>query len=381
MSVRILQICSSLSGDGGVQSVLKNYYSHMDRERYQFDFIVQGGDIGALESWFEQYGSKIYHVTPRHTSLMKNTLEIASVIRKGQYDVVHCHQDYYGAISMAIAKHYGVPLRMIHSHRANVREDFTKRGLHSFLSFWLKHAATHFIGCGEMACKWAFGEDIFRQKNAFVLKNAIELDRFRFSAETRKSMREKLGLAEDAVVLGHIGRFTPQKNHRFLVEIFQEYAARVEDARLFLIGSGPLEQETAEQISALGLQDKVIRLGTRSDIPELLCAMDVLLLPSRFEGLVIVAIEAQANGLPVVCSENITKEIAVTKAVHMLAVEDYNNLAAWCAEIDTVLASGRFQCKDALVAAGYSIEQEAKFLEQLYAGEAVSLPDMNRKLD
>ena len=240
--IRILQILSSLEKSGGVQNVFKNYYSHMNTEGLQIDFIVHGGKIGELEKWFQSYGSEIFHVTPRSVNPIKNVREIASVIKRGNYDVVHCRQDYHGAIAMWLSKRYGVKIRIIHSHRAYPPEKLHQKFVRIIETKIVKKTATHFMACGILAGEWLYGKKAVAENKVIVLNNATELDKFVYSKEKRDKIRGLYSLDENAVVLGHVGRFTEQKNHDLLINIFYGYLKECPNAYLMLVGDGALRK-------------------------------------------------------------------------------------------------------------------------------------------
>ncbi len=361
MKKRILQICSSLEAGGGVQTVLQNYYSHMDTDAFCFDFIVHGSKQGQMEPWFEQFGAKIYHLPSRKKHPLKNIRQMAKIIREGGYDAVHCHQDYRGAIAMALAKRYGVPIRVIHSHAAFPPENAFKKLLRQLCRRWLKSTATVFLGCGQWACKWAYGEAYFARGKAKILRNAMELDRYAFREADRQRLRRELDI-EDRVVLGNVGRFCHQKNHALLIDVFAEYAKHNDRAVLLLVGGGELQTEVATQVQRLGLEEKVKFLGIRKDVPALLSAMDVFVLSSRFEGLSLATIEVQANGLPWVCGEGVTDELSIAGCYRVTG----DGVDAWCEQIDLALTRGRYDGRQPLQAAGYEIRLEAQKLENLY---------------
>ena len=365
MSVKILQICVSLSRGGGVQAVLQNYYSHMNQDEYVFDFIVMGAEVGELEEWFERRGSFVYHVTPRGVSFKKNTKELTQIIKRGNYDVIHCHQDYKSLIAIIIAKLYGVKTRIVHCHRAFPKESAKNRMIRRLSTMLIKCFANVFIGCGKDAAKWLYGERMVKTGKAIVLNNAINLEKYTFSDEKRRQIRSDLGV-DHQLVFGNVARFTYQKNHKLLIDIFANFHMQNPQSVLLLAGDGELMDETMTYSDRLGIRDSVIFLGVRSDIFDLLSAMDVFLLPSRFEGLALIMIEAQANGIPAVCSSFVTQELGLQPNVLFIPERDYENTEAWCSTLENALDIGRIEDVTLLTQAGFDIRQEAKKLEKIY---------------
>lgn len=365
MSIRVLQICTSLNKGGGVQNVLKNYYAHMNQKEYIFDFVVMGTSVGELEEWFESRGSRIYHITPRSVSFTKNTKELQQIIKRGNYDVVHCHQDYKSLIAIIIAKLYGVKTRIVHCHQAFPKESAKGRIMRRLSILLIKCFANVFVGCGKKAAKWLYGEHMLKTGKVIILNNAMDLEKYAFSEEKRKQIRLELAL-ENKLVLGNVARITEVKNHKLLVDVFAKFHQQNEQSVLLLVGDGELMDEVKGYCKSLGLSESVIFLGARSDVHELLAVMDAFVLTSRSEGLGLVIIEAQANGLPAVCSPFVSQEVGLQKNVLFVPENDYENTDVWCSVIEKTLKVGRLEDVTALIQAGYDIRQEAKKLEEIY---------------
>lgn len=363
---RVLQILSSLNEGGGVQTMLKNYYSHMDLSQLETDFVVCGDQVGGMEEWFRVLGSKIYHIPPRRENPAGNLAGLRNIIKNGNYDVVHCHQDYHGAAAIAMAKRYGVKKRIIHSHQAYPPENGLKKLRRQSSVPSLLRNATDFAACGYLAGEWLYGREMMESGRVLILHNAFSPKRYAFSQDNRDRLRGKLGLDRDALVLGHVGRFSGPKNHALAVRIFAEFYQSHKNAVLLLVGDGELRPDVEKQVKEQGLEAQVHFLGVRQDVPELLSAMDLFFLPSRWEGLGIVAMEAQMNGLPTVCSSYVPREVKLADNVFFADNDAYDNLAAWCRLLETALASGRGDYRAAVSQGGYDICQEAKKLEELY---------------
>lgn len=364
MSVRVLQICASLNR-GGVQTVLQNYYSYMNQKKYIFDFVVMGAEVGEMEEWFESRGSRVYHITPRSVSFKKNTQELKKIIKMGNYDVVHCHQDYKSLIAIIIAKFHGVKIRIVHCHQAFPRESAKKRIMRVLSISLIKCFSNVLIGCGEAAARWLYGERALRAGKVIILNNAIDLDKYTFSRKKRDEIRAELGL-ENKIILGNIARLTEVKNHKLLVDVFKEFHRKNAQSVLLLVGDGELMDEIKGYCTSLGLSESVIFLGSRPDAHELLSAMDVSVLTSRSEGVPLVIVEAQANGLPAVCSPFVTRNVGVHRNVLFVSEKDYENTEAWCAVLEKAIGIGRMEDVTFLSQAGYNIRQEAKKLEKIY---------------
>ena len=363
---RVLQILSSLKEGGGVQTMLRNYYSYMDLSSLQTDFVVCGEEIGGMEEWFRGIGSEIYHIPPRAKDPVGNLAKLKKIIKNGQYDVVHCHQDYHGAAAIAMAKRYGVKKRIIQSHQAFPPENGLQKLRRQRSVPSLLRNATVFAACGRLAGEWLYGRELMESGRVLVLHNAISIQRYAFSQENRERLRGEMGLSPDDLVLGHIGRFSRPKNHALAVSIFAEFYQNHKNAVLLLAGDGELRPDVEKQVKVLGLESRVHFLGIRQDVPELLSVMDLFLLPSRWEGLGIVAMEAQANGLPVVCSSSVPQEVKLADNLFFADEDSYDSTVSWCRLLERALAAGIGDYRASVERGGYDICREAKKLEELY---------------
>lgn len=258
--------------------------------------------------------------------------------------------------AMEKAKKYGVPCRILHSHSTSSKYGFA-RPYHLLQKKRIGQLITDNIACSEEAGKWMFSSDYT------IVRNAIDLDRFQFSPEDRTCCREELGINDSQLVIGHVGRFLPVKNHSFILSVFREVVCKQPDSILLLIGEGPLLKEIQKLAQDLGVQENVRFLGVRKDISRLLSAMDVFLFPSVYEGLPVATIEAQANGLPVFCSDAISHEAIVAPNVRQLSLEA--GAVIWA---DSIMKAdlARVDAAEELKDAGYDIRREALKLQNLY---------------
>lgn len=362
--VRVLHIVPALDG-GGVETLLLNYYTHMDRNRFTFDFIVHGKNIGVLEPVFESMGSKVFHIPTKREGIVSNLLAMKQVISSGNYDVVHAHQGAIGALPMYLAKKAGVRCRITHSHVAQPQGGILHQLVDKILLPWLKMYSTDWFACGLDAGSNLWGAAAVRDGKVHIMKNAIDVDKFTSNSGVRNTVRQELHM-EGKFVVGCVGRLSYQKNHEFLIDIFRSIHEKNGDARLCLVGRGELENDIREQVRKLGLYDAVQFLGVRSDVPRLLQAMDVFVLPSRYEGLPIAFIEAQTAGLACFGSDSgIPREAAITDLMHFISLREPPEY--WASQIiNTGRGSTRRSTKDEISSKGYEIQIEAKKLEQYY---------------
>lgn len=320
--IRVLNVLSSLDG-GGVEMMLFNYYSHMDRSMILFDFIAHDPNEGMLETSLIELGSTIIHVTPKHESLFKNVTEIDSIIKNGHYDVVQCHQNFSSFTTLLSARLRGVKVRVAHSHGNNPATSRYTMLRNACFRIMNRLGANYFFACGEGAGKWLFGKKwTAASYHGTIVNNAIDTSRFKYNRSMRKQMREKNKL-RGKVVLLHIGRFSPEKNHKFIIDLF-EILQKQQPKKYVLIfaGSGSLMEEIKEYTHSKGLSKQVHFLGNRTDIAELLNMADIFLLPSIHEGFPVSLIEAQSTGIRVLASAQITRETELTDRIVYLPLND-----------------------------------------------------------
>lgn len=373
--VRVLQVCGALAG--GVGTVLMNYYRHIDRSKVQFDFLTHGEPEEATRAEVEALGGMVTVITPKSTSLWRNLRETRRYINPGTpHQVVHVHTaSPTSFVYLLAARLAGKPVRVVHSHATDLESPpgSLQHRIHGVLQPALRWTATDLLACSRAAGDWLYG--VRARPSVRVLPNAIDVERFRFSPVLRQQLRRRLGV-EDRLVIGNIGRFAEQKNHKLLVEIFAEIVRLDQSAVLLLVGEGPLVEGVKSQVNAAGLTDRVQFLGLRDDIPGLLQAMDLFLLPSLFEGLPLVLVEAQAAGLPCLASATITDEVRLTELLRFLGLEQGPDV--WAAEA-LAMANDRRRSDTALIGeVSYDIRIAAERLGAFYVERVTSQEKVRR---
>lgn len=350
---------------GGAETMVMNYYRHIDRSRLQFDFLVHRSEPGAYEAEIRRLGGRIYRLMPLSPlTLPAYIRQVARFFDEHPgYRIVHGHCSELGYYIYREAARRHIPVIIAHAH--NTCETFNLK-----LPFrtWLKHRMqpylTHRFACGRDAAQYLFGAE--GAKTAVMQHNAIDTAAFRFDPEVRKKVREELRLAPDELAVGHVGRFYRQKNHGFAVRVFEAFHRLRPRTKLLLVGEGDLMPHVRRQVEEAGLSGSVLFLGSRSDVPQLLSAMDMFLFPSQWEGLPVSFVEAQASGLPCLASDRVPREAALTDLVHFepLGLAP----AGWAARMESVagLAADRTLYADRVAAAGYDIGSNAAWLQQLY---------------
>ena len=355
--IRILHIVSFMQR-GGLETLIMNCYRHIDREKMQFDFIVHRDFRADYDDEIEALGGKIYRMprlNPFSPGYKRALLDFFT--SHPEYKIVHCHLDCMSAIPLSAAKRCGVPVRIAHGHNSNQDKDW-KYPLKRLYMRRIPAVATHFFACSKEAGEW-----MFPGQQVTIVNNGIETDRFAFSPEVRSQVRGELGL-KGGLVLGHVGRIVPQKNHNFLIDIFAEVAKRTPDAKLLLMGTGPLEEQVRRKVNELGLADRVRFLGVRSDVNRILQAVDVFVLPSQYEGLSLTSVEAQTSGLYCIFSDKVSKTCQMTDTVIFMSLQD--SAERWATVIMTQNVHDRTDCSDKIRAAGFDIQTTANWLFEFY---------------
>ena len=357
--IRILHMIGSMN-IGGSQTLLLNLYRAMDREKIQFDFVLDHPDERALADSFAALGARIYTMPSFYFT---NTCQVRSAWNRfftehPEYKVLHCHVRSYVSLFLPIAKRHGVKV-VLHSHSTS-NGTGPKAILKALLQYPLRYQADAFLSCSEEAGRWLFGRKVANSAQHQVLKNAICAEQYRYDPALRQQYRSQLSL-NGKTVYAHIGRFTPQKNHAFLLRVFQKIYQANQNAFLLLVGDGENRKQIHSQIQKLGLQDKVLLLGNRQDVAGILQAADVFLFPSHWEGLGTAVVEAQAAGLKCICSEGVPSIAKVVPNCRFLPLRE----ELWIkAALD--VPESRTDVYETVVAAGYDAKATALWLQKYY---------------
>lgn len=325
--IRILQVVTIMDL-GGLETMLMNYYRKVDKTKIQFDFMVHRMERGHYDDEIEAMGGRIYRMPQiKPGNYRKYFKELDTFFAEhNEYKVVHSHINENSGFVLRAAKKYGVPCRIAHSHLADLKLDY-KYPFRLYGRMHLKPNTNKYFACSKKAGEWLFPNV---KSEITILNNAVDVDSFKDNKDIRKKIRKELDI-ENNFVIGHVGRFNPQKNHNFLIDVFNEIKSLKQDAVLLLVGDGYLFDEIKEKVNKLGLEDSVKFLGLRTDISDLMQGMDMFLFPSLFEGLPVVLVEAQAAGLKCVTSTGVTKESNITNSLEFI---DLNlNSKEWAKQI------------------------------------------------
>lgn len=365
--IRILQAFVA-NDKGGLTGYICQNYRFINRNKVQFDFLTFEDEKLDFEDEFIDMGARFYHISrPSHPISYAKSLK--SILNQTEYAAVHFNMSYANFILIIIARWIGAKKIIMHSHSTAIddRRDsirFAKIIIHKLGRYLMNYMADEYLACSSLAAKWMYPGSILQSKHYHMARNAIDVSKYNYNPHVRDDIRRKLKINDDTFVIGHVGRFTYQKNHEFLINVFKKVHQKVNDSVLLLIGEGPDEGVIKQKVKELKLNNNVMFLGRRNDVPKLFQAMDCFVLPSRFEGLPIVGIEAQAAGLPCVFSTAITAEASVSDEVVFTSLDDMSH---WISNILATSTKQRKACeKSCLDAAGYNIQSEIKKIESLY---------------
>ena len=357
--IRVLHVLTGL-GTGGTENLIMNWYRAIDRSKVQFDFLIRSKDL-FYEEEIRSLGGKIYLTDsfPKHA--INNYLQTENILKMVLWEVIHVHGNAAIYVSaLVLAKKCSIPCRIMHSHSVG-----TKKKIYSLVHYInrlvVHKYATVRLACSGSAGKWMFGKDSFS-----VLKNGLKIENFLYNEENRQSLRKELKL-EGNIVVGHVGRLTSAKNHEYLFEIFKEIQSIKQEVKLLIVGSGELEKHLRKIAVEQGIDNNIIFLGRRDDVPRILSAMDIFVFPSRYEGLGNVLIEAQINGLYCyVSSEAVTKEVKITENIEFLSIK--KPASFWANRIVNNYDDSRNRKVNLqeMENSGYSIDEIVKRLEKIY---------------
>lgn len=358
---KILYVIPGINVCGGMESYAMNYLRHIDRTRYTIDFVTHDKGEENYASEIESLGGQVF-VLPKFSlaniSVIKK--EIHQILSENKYEIIHCHMANAGYFYFREAMKQNIKIRILHSHQSKAADKFT-HAVRNYPLLWLaKLYATHFVACSRLAGDFLFGKESYT-----LINNAIEPASFFPSEEIRQEYRKKLEVEESTLLLGHVGRLCPQKNQKFLLEIFQYIVEFHPDSKLILIGEGEDEQLLREEATNLGISGRVIFQGVEREVAPFYQAMDVFCMPSLYEGLSVVAVEAQGSGLPCLFSTDISSETNLGGNVEFLSLD--SPASEWAKRILVLYNLDRIENpQELLEKAGYNINSEADNLVKYY---------------
>ena len=323
---RLLCIVGSMN-PGGAETFLMKIYRTLDRAKYQMDFCVSIDAPGAYDDEIKSLGGRIIHTTPKSKGALKAFLSIRNIVKTNQYKyVLRVSQHSLSALELVAAKMGGARRVAYRSSNTQTGGGRINRILHKIclpLSMFIPDAK---FAPSTEAADFMFGKNCIEKGRAKIVNNGLSIENYKYDENARKALRSELDL-NGKIVVGHVGRLSRQKNHKFLLEVFYNIYSENRNAVLILVGQGELKEQIVKQCKELGIYDNVKFLGVRSDIGKLLSAFDLFIFPSLFEGMPNTILEAQTSGLPCIISDTITREAMVTKRVVMCSLSE--SAAEW----------------------------------------------------
>lgn len=360
--LRILQVVTYM-GRGGLETMLMNYYRHIDHDRIQFDFLTHRQERWDYDDEIQMLGGKIYRLPVLNPFSLTYRRALEDFFENHpEYQIIHVHQDCLSSVILKSAKKHGVKVRIAHSHSSSQDKNI-KYLIKMYYKRFIPKYSTYRFACSQEAGKWMFNGAEFE-----ILNNAIDANAYSYNEDKRMKLRKVLNIPKDSLVVGHVGRFCYPKNHTFLIDIFDRLC-RQKQAHLLLVGDGELRPQIEKKVKSLHLEDKVIFTGLRSDVADLMQAMDLFLFPSNYEGLPVTMIEAQAAGLPCIISDKVPIECKKTDLVQQLSLED--NIEKW---VDKVIDSFKIERRNTygeIKASGFDIRENAIRLMEFYFSQPI----------
>lgn len=368
--IRVCQVLHGIVG-GGSEQVVLNYCSRLPE--IHFDMLYQYEPNQQILERFKEANINCVQIPDKVHHPLRHLWTMYKLFKEGQYDVVHSHLDWYmNSYVCFLAMLAGVKKRIAHHHQAYISDChrdlrtgiswLIKIFLCSILRIPCKFFATHWLACGEAAAINGWGKSAVAKGYVTILPNAIDPERFKFNENTRKEIRERYGIANDDFLIGHVGRFFAEKNHKFIIGLFKDVLHQRANSWLLLVGDGPLQQEIQNAVKELGMENKVFFAGLQKDVVPFYCAMDVLLLPSTREAFPMTLVEAQYNGLPCIVSDEVPKESAITENVYSLSTEE---MEPWSKKLDYIRVKNAQRIID-IIDSRFDINHCYKKLESFY---------------
>lgn len=357
--MKLLVLTTNDFAYNGITSNIYNYFKNINKTNIDIDFVVPS----CLEEIKEKLNSeniRVFEMKNRKVNPIKYFIKLVQHLKSNKYDIIHCHGNSSTLIiEMIAAIISGIKIRIVHSRNSDAKH----RVFHKIFRPLFKKTMTHKFACGQLAGEWMFGDGEFE-----IIRNGNDLDKYKFNKEIRTQYRKKMNIDNETIVLGHVGSFNYQKNHEYLIDVFNSLLKIEPNYKLVLIGDGPKKSYIEKKVKQLGIENKIVFIGQTNKVENYLQAMDIMLLTSHYEGLPNVVIEWQTNGLPCIISNNVTEEVAITSLVKFCSIDE--NTKKWVNEIRKTSIIDRGLIKDniidEIVNAGFDIKTNAKDLRKKY---------------
>ena len=354
--IKVCQFVCGLEG-GGAEQVIYNYCSNMDREKYEFYLVYQHEACAKNLKEFKKLNFKLFNIPSKARHPFKNFYYTYKIIKENKFNVIHTHMNIMNFIPLICGWLNGTKIRISHSHTCDIRKKNILIKMFEYICKKLSIIfATDLVACGEDAGKYMYGE-----KDFIIIHNAIDTRKFNFNLEIRNQTRKKISVNQNIKLLGNIGRFTEAKNHLFLLDIFEAVYKMDNSFRLLLVGDGELRDNILRKIDDLEIRGKVIMVGNVADTSSYYQAMDLFLMPSKWEGLPLAGIEAQVSGLKCIFSDKVSDEVIISRFAYK---ESIDNKEVWVSDI--VNNKYNYERKNNLINFNFDIIKEVKKLSSIY---------------
>lgn len=357
--IKILYIIRTMNM-GGAQVLIMNIIRNINKENFQIDFLLN--EEGIFDDEIRKLGGKIFYMpylTEIGQSKYKKNL-IKFFKEHKEYKLIHSHMNQVSGLILEAAYDADVPIRIAHSHTMGNKNNVLVKIYKRYLQSKICKYSTHLIACSTETAKWMFKK---RAQETLIIKNGIDIDKFRFSIEKRKAVREELGLQENIIVIGNVGRFSAVKNHVFMIKIFKEFRKNF-NSKLLLIGEGELKEKIIELVKQENILQDVIFKVEKDNVEKFYNAMDIYMCPSLYEGIPLTLIEAQTNGIPIIASDTVDSNVKVTENFAFESLLSSSDI--WCEKMKKLLNIGRKNNIENIEEAGYNIKNQIIKLEKFY---------------
>lgn len=356
--IKVLEVVPSLQ-NGGVEQFLYNYLANMDLSGFEIWILTQEPRFLESEKRFVDLGIKIKAVPPKKKNLFKYYRLTRKIMKKEQFDIIHCHLSAKSFWMLIIAKMSGIKIRIYHAHEARVLSGIKKAIYRIYAKLSLRFA-TNLVACGRESANFCFG----KEKRYVLLRNLIDCDKFQYSIKDRDVIRKALGVDEGAFLIGHVGRFELGKNQRFVVDLFKSVVDSKPETKLLLVGNGVERKNIREYVDSMGMRRQVYFVKSTHEINKYYSAMDYFVLPSKYEGFPVSVVEAQCAGLPVLLSESIDRNVKVNKNVKFLSINDSKEWAEMI--LRDSLGDDRAKLGERFKESEFDVKKNAVKLAELY---------------
>lgn len=366
--IKIAHVAGGLT-TGGVEAVIYNYFSHMDTAQYELVYISYDTPDPKVKERFEALGFTVYTVTKKKENFIKSCREVFCILKKHDIQIIHSHMTLMCFITNIIGMAAGVKVRISHSHLVERPSGKLKKYIFCIYKYLSRVTATDYFTCSHDAGIYLFGQKAYASGKIHLLNNAFSISSYAYDKALADQSRKENNF-ENTIVIGNVGRFTEQKNQEFILDIFKIFHSKCPDSRLLFVGSGPMMEEIESRVRHMGLEGYVIFTGSVTHPEKWYMSMDIFLFPSRYEGLGIAAVEAQAASLPVLASEAVPRGIVVSENVEFLPLTASPEV--WAAQLQKLLDTRNLprrhtqRLTDSLRKHHYDINQEVAWLDLFY---------------